>query len=459
LLPSQHRYSSAQSNLGFSPMAPGVPIQTFSGSAIPGEADARIGGVWAATSAKRDKLIELRGELVIGQLSLDDVATPEQMLDLYLADGLHVIAKAADSLEADSVILIDLQEWMAEQVKELPQDLNESQWITFLTGITQEVESILIGLPKSLYLKDIRDILEPKKVDEADGDISAFGGESQEIVDQCVLRYRLQLLQETASQLNKAWMTLTKVSDADLDRSATQGVSILPQATTLSKDKLLGVLNAFTTGTCYTRIDALWDLSDRDGDGLLDQIEMDRVCMVAIAPVQSSLRRLLEEAVEAHPVRVPLAAAMSEEALKVPTGRSARRKETKVKKALLKMFQGTLNKHFEDEIEMPQRLRCIYAWAEKAHQDNKIDNVMIDTGMGGRKRYVELAPKISLAEFREVQKIHFTQLDRIGEEFIKSFRDDLHVTQGKGRQRTELYQQGAAFFTTVCIIDTLIGYL
>jgi len=43
------------------------------------------------------------------------------------------------------------------------------------------------------------------------------------------------------------------------------------------------------------------------------------------------------------------------------------------------------------------------------HQGNKLDSVLVeDEGWTGRKRYVELSPKISLPEFREVQQEHFT---------------------------------------------------
>ena len=441
-------------------MSPSTPLQTFSGKSIPGEQDARIGGVWSATSAKRDKLIELKGELVAGQLSLDDAATPEQSLDLFLADGLHVIAKASDLFHSSNLALTDLQEWIVDQANELPEDLNEIQWGSFLTSISQETESILLGLPKALYLKDIRDFLELKEVKEDDLEFSAFSPTSHiQTVEQCLLRYRLELVLEAANYLKNVWPDLTKVSDADLDRAATQGTTLVPQATTLSRDKIVKVLEAFTTGTCSTRIDALWNLSDHDGDGLLDQVEMERVCKLAIVPVQSSLKRLFVEAIEAYPVRISLSVSDGTEVLETPTGWRDRRKENKVRKTLVKIFQKTIKKHFDDEIEMPQRLRCIYAWAEKAHQGNKIDNVVIDTGLGGRKRYVELAPKISLPEFREVQCIHFTHLDRVGEEYIKSFRDDLHVSQGRGRQRNELYQQAGAFFTAVTIIDIIIGYL
>ena len=124
-----------------------------------------------------------------------------------------------------------------------------------------------------------------------------------------------------------------------------------------------------------------------------------------------------------------------------------------------KLFALTMKKHFEDEVEMPQRLRCIYAWAEKADQDNKIDAVQIDTGIAGRKRYVELNPKISLEEFREVQAMHFTHLDRVGEEIVKSFHEGLWIDQGRLRERMSVLRQSAAFMLVVCAIDIGIFFL
>jgi len=67
-----------------------------------------------------------------------------------------------------------------------------------------------------------------------------------------------------------------------------------------------------------------------------------------------------------------------------------------------------------------------------------------------------LPPKISLAEFRQVQAIHFPQLDCVGSELLESFRDDLLVEQGKGRQRRELLRDGALFFTGLCVLDYVI---
>jgi hypothetical protein len=101
---------------------------------------------------------------------------------------------------------------------------------------------------------------------------------------------------------------------------------------------------------------------------------------------------------------------------------------------------AALKHHFENELEMPHRLRCIYGWANKQHQDNKMDSILVHeegggvvTSVVGRKRYVELHPKIALNEFREVQGIHFQQLDRIGQECLSSFREDLWIQYTEGK--------------------------
>jgi hypothetical protein len=85
--------------------------------------------------------------------------------------------------------------------------------------------------------------------------------------------------------------------------------------------------------------------------------------------------------------------------------------------------------HFCDQVETPHRLRCIYAWADKSHQSNKLDSIVVDSSddwgaassIVGRKRYVELLPKISYTEFRNEQANHFLHLDKIGEEIVMNF--------------------------------------
>ena len=47
-----------------------------------------VSGVWAQTSAKRDKLVELRSVLKDNEFSLDDAASKEEMLYLNFADQL-----------------------------------------------------------------------------------------------------------------------------------------------------------------------------------------------------------------------------------------------------------------------------------------------------------------------------------------------------------------------------------
>lgn len=134
--------------------------------------------------------------------------------------------------------------------------------------------------------------------------------------------------------------------------------------------------------------------------------------------------------------------------------------ERKAKKQLNRMFQRSCKKHFEDEVEINHRLRCIYAWANKQDQENKIESVLVDAdGWSGRKRYVELSPKISEEEFREVQSVHFNHLDQIGVEIVKSFREDLWVAQGRGRERSELVQSSLLFLTAVSVVDLAIGIM
>jgi hypothetical protein len=112
---------------------------------------------------------------------------------------------------------------------------------------------------------------------------------------------------------------------------------------------------------------------------------------------------------------------------------------------LTKTFKATLACHFCDQVETPHRLQCIYAWADKSHQSNKLESNIVhssdDWGAAssivGRKRYVELLPKISYTEFRNEQANHFPHLDKIGEEIVMSFKEDLWVMQGKRRQSTK----------------------
>jgi hypothetical protein len=284
------------------------------------------------------------------------------------------------------------------------------------------------------------------------------------------------LARAAADTLLESTKKLTTLPDQDTDRAAVSGVTFTGHIETLPRDNLLAVLQTHLTGACQDRIEALWKLMDRDDDGLLDKTEMEQVAELTVVPVRKALAELMQEALEK-----PSAWASPEQWLSsdaVPTGWRQRRREKKHKKRLIKTFQKTLKSHFEVELEMPHRLRCIYAWANKAHQNNKVDSVLVDNAghaaavdaenkdqtekgswLTGRKRYVELHPKIALSEFREVQKEHLLHLDGVATEYLNSFRDDLLVQQGKGRENQELLRDCAAFFTVVCVIDYLVTTL
>jgi hypothetical protein len=226
-----------------------------------------------------------------------------------------------------------------------------------------------------------------------------------------------------------------------------------PAATQIPLVQVEALLESYLQGNATTRIDAWWSLLDKDNDGLLQESEMNSVCQLAITPVGKALEALLAEALQAHPVRTTLTADGSWPKMKW----RQRRQETRHKRLLGKMFTKTVQQHFVNEVEMPHRLRCIYAWANKRHQNNAITSVVVDEiAWTGRKRYVELPPKISLSEFREVQQEHFTHLDRVATEYLHSFREDLWIVQGKKRQRSELMRDCALFMAVVCGIDYAI---
>jgi hypothetical protein len=288
-----------------------------------------------------------------------------------------------------------------------------------------------------------------------------------------VQRYRLLLLREAAHYLKENWKLLTTISDQEVDRAAVQGQPA-PVCSTLSTTQTRAVLQAFFRGSCTERVDALWEFVSNDNkDGLLDQDGMNRVCDMAIQPVGAALQTLLQQALDAAPVREPLPPLDArnqppqqdeqQQQEQANMGWRQRRQEKKVRKQLTKLFAKTVRNHFRDEVEVAHRLRCIYAWSNKQHQNNEIDSVLVDndgldgwSGSSGRKRYVELHPKIRLSEFREVQSIHFAHLDRVAEEFLHSFRQDLLVRQGKGRQNAELLRECTLFLAVVSVVDYII---
>ena len=89
----------------------------------------------------------------------------------------------------------------------------------------------------------------------------------------------------------------------------------------------------------------------------------------------------------------------------------------------------------------------------KAYGSCNLKAVHVSQDGTGRKRYVELYPKISYSEFLSIQSFQFTALDKFGETFMNSFKDDLLVEQGEQRDKRETILQGLAFLTTVGILD------
>jgi len=310
--------------------------------------------------------------------------------------------------------------------------------------------------------------------------------------------YRTLLLRSVAQTLLENWDQLTTITSGDIDRAAvsktaTSSLSSSSQRSTVNAKSIQNIFDAYAHHTPQEWVQSWWKLIDADKDGLIDQTEMNTCVDLTIEPVHLALRDVFTMSLEVCPVRT-IGMGGEEEAKKrnawfllgvgndddtseqlpVPTNIPPaklswrnRRKELKQRKILTKTFQNTIVRHFRDQAEAPHRLRCIYAWAEKAHQGNKLDSILVDAsedwGSGaasavmGRKRYVELEPKISYAEFRQVQQKSFPHLDRIGEEIITSFKEDLWLLQGTKRQNKELRKDLLLFMLGVSIVDLGIG--
>lgn len=461
---SSSRHNLSDRLLGYSPMAQSTPnassTEKQAGKQIPtAEQVSTSGGVWAPTSAKRDKIAELKVALEDGQETLDDAATPEQLLDLYLVDGMKLIVRETDySTGSDTKDIQEFSEFLLQNQNEMSDVIDQFMFPVHLDAIAERIESLLSNYPPSENLKKLRDFLDPNDVPEEElGKLPTSDvDQHNKNFDNSVIRFRLLLAKAAVEHLKASWGILTKVSDGDVDRAAVNGQQIEPQAGHISLAKVYKFIFAHASGSCSDRVDASWELLDRDDDGLLDESEMNNAIFLCLAPTQKALASLYEEALDAYPVRSPLSE-MDDDDLPAPKkGWMARRRENREKRTLSKMFQRAIKNHFEDEVEVNHRLRCIYAWAEKAHQDNKLDSVLVDDGWSGRKRYVELSPKISLPEFREVQEIHFTHLDRMSTEILDSHREDLWVRQGRGRERRELIRDCTAFLVVVSVLDYAI---
>ena len=300
--------------------------------------------------------------------------------------------------------------------------------------------------------------------------------------------YKALLLRAVAITLIKNWDSLTSITSGDIDRAAVNhdGSSPIPsQRDTVSAQSIQQIFQAYESASCHQFVESWWNVMDADCDGLIDQEEMNVVVNLAMKPVHMALKEMVDLSLEVCPSRrvgmrtdgdawflggddtSSLNNKSSKSSIVNKISWRNRRTELAARKQLTKIFSSTLARHFRDQVETPHRLRCIYAWAEKSHQNNKIDSILVDaseewgaaSSIVGRKRYVELEPKISYDEFRDVQRKHFPQLDAMGEEIIVSFKEDLWVAQGKMRQNAELRRDCFLFLAMVSLIDAGIGLL
>lgn len=479
------------------------------------------GGVWAQTNAKRDKLGELRLELRhdLGQLTLDDAATMQEKLDNYLVDGIKAVACFTDDAKEDSsssaalrgeldqagqTPALDDFYGLLQEFGDSKQYINRQEYESHLLKLIGHVEQIkahhtAVAEPSSLI--SIRDMLAfvPPNETVPSGDKIPSNVEkdiSSPILQDfaiCSEYYRILLLEACLNYLATKWDDVVKIVDADMDRAAATGTA-LTVPDTISVFKLHQVLEAFGRRGCSERVRALWDLMDKDGDGLLNQVEMDEVVLMSIRPVENALDSFVRDCMGVWPLRRPIPEnphdfAKEEEEEEMHPEKKGRyqrwkeqRIEKKAKKTFMKLFHRAVKRHFEIDVEVAHRLRCCYAWAEKEHQEGKVNSILVDSSSavdadgthhdktssvggnstgggggglfsGGRKRYVELDPKISYNEFRQVQKGIFPHLDRVSEELCNGFKEELWIIQGKRRQNAVLKRESLAFLIVVSLLD------
>lgn len=478
----QVRYFS-DSLIGYNPMAAKVevdknlkkadPIKGISPIGV--DSNTEGGGVWAQTNAKREKLGELRLELnrEKGELTLDDAATHEERKDLCLIDGIIAVSSIVDGkillnsknddsnfqmpfLQSFKSSMNDYTNTFLEvNEKELSTaEITRDQFDMYINYLLEKLGSYEANNKQALI--NLRNILlfSPPNDDYntlPHSLLSELAVDSS--ISDCLEIFRLLLLKSCLKHLLEEWENLIKISERDVDRAATAGIAI-EQPTTLSISKLHATICSFGYGSCVDRVKTLWDLFDKDEDGLLDQTEMDSVAFMSVKPVEAAFLEFVKLSIESSPLRDTQKDHQN-------TGWLKRRKiakaEAKAKKDILKFTEKTIKRHFDADVEMPHRLRCTYAWADKKHQDGKVQSVTVsEEGSGGKQRYVELDPKISYEEFRDQQKDHFSHLDRVAEELSVGLKEELYISQGKGRQRSTLKKESAAFLSAVAAIDLAI---
>jgi len=250
------------------------------------------------------------------------------------------------------------------------------------------------------------------------------------------LYYRLLTARNALEEIKGKWEYIVTEADMDVDRRALENVAAPTKV--IDKNQLDAVIKSILVEGSHERLKVWWELLDRDGDGMLEEEEMNKVVELYQSPIKSAINEFTVAAISNLP---------EDKVKKIGTKAH--------KKYLNKLLKRTMSRCYEIEQEAPHRLRCVYAWADKAHQDNKFSAVHVSDDISGRKRYVELLPKISYEEFIDVQKSQFEFLDKIGEGYMKSLREEMWVKQGLRRQNKELVWQCAGFFVVVSLIDGL----
>jgi hypothetical protein len=298
----------ADNILGYSPMASTAGTSgTGTTQHIPTIFEAKISGIWQATSSKRDKLAELKIEATGGDL--DAMATSEQLQDLYLVDGVSLIVQEQlqqqqqqqmplQTIIDDNTTASEVTKWLEDMAASQPDELHSVEVEELVRRIELGVNQRLLSWSSNdnttkdepaLLSQHVRDFLDASTIPSFQP--PTHGDSSDNVLqiafDEAVSRFQWQRIRATAQQFS--WETYTVPTDAGIDRAAARYGSAVTKRSTIRKKKLLAVLAQGSLSTC-------WDLMAKDDDGLLDQQEMNQVCDQVLKMAKAAVKELINDA-------------------------------------------------------------------------------------------------------------------------------------------------------------------
>jgi len=353
------------------------------------DANTEGGGIWQNTSAKREKIGELKGEMPDGAVSaglgLEDMGEMQERVELGVIQGLGAVVGFVDGggelFEGEKSGIGEGEDVWGGFLSGLSdvkhdsfcdEDMNEVVFNRYVSNCKGKLQRVVVNngvnslskvgmFGEAVYgdkvggenvdskIEDSRDkVDDSKKVEESENK-SKIGLpfpplqtpplSSPHLTDfnVSVQQFRFHLVSEALEFLGKSFQDLTTLSDTDVDRAAVAGTDAnadnnIPK--TVSKRKVDELIRSFAIGSCEHRVRSMWELFDLDNDGMLEQEEMDSVANATVGIVQEALKKLVDDTIQA-----------------IPEGEISKKRKKKVMK---KSFDKMMKRHYEIEVEVSE---------------------------------------------------------------------------------------------------------